>query len=89
MDWKIFGTAFITLFLAELGDKTQLATLALASTNGAVGTWAGATAGQVAADALAVVAGARLGARLPERTLRLISAAAFVIFGVLLLIGIG
>jgi putative Ca2+/H+ antiporter (TMEM165/GDT1 family) len=80
------GTAF---FVAELGDKTQLATVALASTNGALGTWAGAAIGQVAADALAVIVGARLGARLPERALRVVSAGAFVVFGVLLLFGVG
>jgi putative Ca2+/H+ antiporter (TMEM165/GDT1 family) len=80
------GTAF---FLAELGDKTQLATLTLASTNGAVGTWIGATIGEVTADALAVVVGAKLGARLPERTLRSVSAAAFVVFGLLLLLDLG
>ena len=80
------GSAF---FLAELGDKTQLATLALASTNGALGTWVGAVLGEVAADALAVVVGAKVGARLPERALQLVSAAAFAVFGVLLLLGIG
>jgi Ca2+/H+ antiporter, TMEM165/GDT1 family len=80
------GTAF---FLAELGDKTQLATLTLASTYGAVGVWIGAVLGEVAADALAVLIGARLGARLPARTLRLVSAAAFALFGALLLLGIG
>jgi putative Ca2+/H+ antiporter (TMEM165/GDT1 family) len=80
------GSAF---FLAELGDKTQLATLALASTNGVLGTWVGAVVGEVAADALAVLIGAKVGARLPERALQLVSAAAFVLFGVLLLLGVG
>ena len=80
------GTAF---FVAELGDKTQLATVALASTNGALGTWLGSLIGQVAADALAIIIGARIGSRLPERALRLASAGAFVLFGVLLLVGLG
>jgi putative Ca2+/H+ antiporter (TMEM165/GDT1 family) len=80
------GTAF---FLAELGDKTQLATLTLASKNGAIGTWLGATVGEVGADALAVLVGARLGSRLPQRTMRYVSAAAFAVFGALLLLGIG
>jgi len=80
------GSAF---FLAELGDKTQLATLTLASANGALGTWVGAVIGEVAADALAVVVGSKLGARLPERAMRLASAAAFAVFGVLLLVGVG
>jgi putative Ca2+/H+ antiporter (TMEM165/GDT1 family) len=76
------GSAF---FLAELGDKTQLATLALATANGPVPTWIGATVGEVLADALAIGVGVRLGARLPERPLRLASAAAFAVFGMLLL----
>lgn len=80
------GTAF---FLAELGDKTQLATLTLATTNGPAGTWVGAVIGEVAADALAVFAGAKLGARLPVRTLRYVSAAAFAGFGLLLLLDLG
>lgn len=79
------GTAF---FVAELGDKTQLATLALAAANGPVPTWIGATIGEVAADALAVAIGFKLGARLPERPLRYVSAAAFAVFAVLLLLGL-
>ena len=77
------STAF---FLAELGDKTMLATIALATREGAVGTWAGSTVGMVAADALAIVVGRHLGSRLPERTIRIGATVAFVAFGVLLLV---
>jgi putative Ca2+/H+ antiporter (TMEM165/GDT1 family) len=76
------GTAF---FLAELGDKTMLATVTLATTEEAWGTWLGSTAGMVAADALAIVIGATLGARLPERAIKVFAAAAFVVFGLLLI----
>lgn len=76
----------VAFFLAELGDKTMLATVALATTEGAVGTWAGSTLGMVAADALAIVAGARLAARLPERVIRTGAAVSFVVFGTLLIV---
>jgi len=76
------GTAF---FLAELGDKTMLATITLATTNEAIGTWLGSTFGMVAADALAIAVGAMLGTRLPERAIKLFAAAAFVVFGALLI----
>jgi Ca2+/H+ antiporter, TMEM165/GDT1 family len=75
------GTAF---FLAELGDKTMLATITLATTQEPIGTWLGSTAGMVAADAIAIAIGALLGARLPERAVRIFAAIAFVVFGVLL-----
>ena len=71
--------------VAELGDKTMLATLALAATNGVVGTWVGATAGMVAASSLAVLVGSQLGARLPERAVRVGAAVMFAVFGLLLL----
>lgn len=73
------------LLVAELGDKTMLATITLASTNGVVGTWAGATLAMVAADALAILVGAVLGARLPERTIRIGAAVLFFLFGLALL----
>ena len=76
------GTAF---FLAELGDKTMLATITLATTEEPWGTWLGSTAGMVAADALAIAVGAVLGTRLPERAIRIFAALAFVAFGVILL----
>ena len=76
------GTAF---FLAELGDKTMLATITLATREEAVGTWLGSTVGMVAADAIAIAVGKILGTRLPERAVRYGAALAFVIFGVILL----
>ena len=76
------GTAF---FLAELGDKTMLATVTLATNHGALGTWLGSTAGMVAADAIAIGVGKALGTRLPERAIRIGAAVAFVVFGVILI----
>jgi Ca2+/H+ antiporter, TMEM165/GDT1 family len=87
--WAILtiGTAF---FLAELGDKTMLATITLATTEEPIGTWLGSTAGMVAADALAIGIGALLGTRLPERAIKVFAALAFVVFGAILVAdGIG
>ncbi|RLV55999.1 TMEM165/GDT1 family protein [Aeromicrobium phragmitis] len=77
------GFAF---FLAELGDKTMLATITLAVREDWFGTWIGSTIGMVAADALAIVVGAVLGRHLPERLIRYVAAAAFAVFAVLLLV---
>jgi putative Ca2+/H+ antiporter (TMEM165/GDT1 family) len=79
-------TVGAVFFLAELGDKTMLATITLATREGLFGTWLGSTVGMVAADALAIVAGRMLGARLPERAIRWGAAAAFVVFGLILLV---
>lgn len=81
-----FVAASIAFFLAELGDKTMLATITLATREGLFGTWLGSTVGMVAADALAIGAGAMLGKRLPERAIRYGAAASFVIFGLLLVV---
>lgn len=75
------GTVF---FLAELGDKTMLATITLATREGAVGTWLGSTVGMVIADALAIVVGRAMGARLPERTIKIGAAVTFFFFAALL-----
>lgn len=81
------GTAF---FLAELGDKTMLATITLATQEGWFGTWVGSTVGMVAADALAIGVGAVLGKKLPEKVIRYGAAIAFAVFGVLLVLeGLG
>ena len=77
------GTVF---FLAELGDKTMLATITLATREGIVGTWLGSTVGMVAADAIAIVVGRALGARLPEKAIRIGAATLFFVFAVVLLL---
>ncbi|MEV4508312.1 TMEM165/GDT1 family protein [Dactylosporangium sp. NPDC049525] len=77
------GVAF---FLAELGDKTMLATITLATQHGWFGTWLGSTIGMVAADALAILLGRMLGKRLPERTIKYGAAALFALFGAWLLV---
>ncbi|HEX6918586.1 MAG TPA: TMEM165/GDT1 family protein [Phycicoccus sp.] len=76
------GGAF---FLAELGDKTMLATITLATQEDWFGTWVGSTLGMVLADALAIGVGAVLGKKLPEKVIKYGAAAAFAIFGVLLI----
>jgi len=81
------GTAF---FLAELGDKTMLATITLATKEPPLGVWLGSTAGMVAADAIAIGVGRILGTRLPERWIRYGAATAFAVFGLILVLeGLG
>lgn len=77
------GTVF---FLAELGDKTMLATVTLATTEGLAGVWIGSTLGMVAADALAIVVGKALGDRLPEKAIKIGSAVAFFVFAALMFV---
>ena len=83
---SVFFTVALAFFLAELGDKTMLATVTLATDHGWFGTWLGSTVGMVAADALAIVVGQQLGARLPERAVKIGAAVTFVAFGVLLIV---
>ncbi|PRY60082.1 putative Ca2+/H+ antiporter (TMEM165/GDT1 family) [Knoellia remsis] len=77
------GVAF---FLAELGDKTMLATITLATQEGWFGTWVGSTLGMVLADALAIGVGALLGKKLPEKVIKYGAAVAFLVFGVILIV---
>jgi putative Ca2+/H+ antiporter (TMEM165/GDT1 family) len=85
--WGPLMTVGTTFFLAELGDKTMLMTITLASQyHNFVGVWIGSTLGMVAADGLAITVGTVLGARLPERMIKYGAAAVFVITGVAALI---
>jgi len=79
----VVTSAFI---LAELGDKTMLATITLAADHDWVGVWIGSTIGMVAADGLAIIVGAVAGKHLPERLIQLGAAAVFLLFGAYLLL---
>ncbi len=86
----VFGLTFITFFLAEMGDKTQLATVALAAQYGTpVLVIMGTTLGMLIADVPAVWVGDKLAAKIPVNWVRIISAAAFIIIGVLVALDYG
>lgn len=76
------ATAF---FFAEMGDKTQLAALALATKfpDDPFAVLAGTTAGMLIADGIGIIIGVVLCKKIPERTVKLISAGAFIIFGLI------
>lgn len=75
----------LTVTVAELGDKTQLTTATLAARSDPVLTWAGATLGLIAAGVLGALIGRQLGDRLPRRTLSYVSAALFLIVGIIMI----
>lgn len=73
-------------FLAELGDKTMLATITLAADHNWLGVWIGSTVGMVVADGLAIIVGAVAGKHLPERLIQIVAAGLFLLFGFYLLL---
>ncbi len=90
MDWKLVTTTFATIFLAELGDKTQLATLSLAA--GGKGRWAvflGSALALVATSALAVVGGEALARVVSPIWLQRAAGVLFLVLGVVFLSGKG
>jgi len=88
MDWKIFETAFVTLFLAELGDKTQLAVITMtAKTDSKLSIFLGASLALVVVTLIGVLAGGVLAEFIPTEWLQRIVAAGFIVIGVLMLFG--
>lgn len=77
----------LAFLIAEFGDKTMLATLTLAGTQAALPTWIGAGLGMTAASGIAIAIATVVGRQLNARVLRLVAAAAFLLFGLLLLVG--
>jgi putative Ca2+/H+ antiporter (TMEM165/GDT1 family) len=86
----VFGATVVAFFLAEMGDKTQIATVALAARFQDL--WAvvaGTTLGMLIADAPAVFVGGRLAQKIPMTLVHAIAAAIFVVLGVLTLFNVG
>ncbi len=87
-DVGIFITTFIAFFMAEMGDKTQLATIALAAKYQAfIMVVAGSTLGMMAANVPVVYFGKKIIAKLPLPVIHRIVAVLFVLIGVLVLVG--
>ena len=86
----VFGATVVAFFLAEMGDKTQVATVALAAQYASlVGVVAGTTLGMMIANVPAVLLGDRVTRRLPLRAIRLSCATVFALFGVAALFDVG
>lgn len=77
-----FWTVAIAFFIAEMGDKTQLATVALAAQfNAIIPVWLGTTTGMMVADAIGIIIGIVLGKKIPERAVKWFAAIVFILFG--------
>jgi Ca2+/H+ antiporter, TMEM165/GDT1 family len=86
----VFGATFVTFFIAEMGDKTQLATVALAAHYGTpLPVIAGTTLGMLIADVPAVFIGGKLATRIPMQLVHSIAAGIFALLGILTLLGVG
>jgi putative Ca2+/H+ antiporter (TMEM165/GDT1 family) len=84
MDIKILATVFVTVFLAELGDKTQLATFLFAADRevSKLTVFLGASLALILASAIGVLAGSAISQIVPERSLRLLAGTGFVAVGI-------
>ncbi len=86
----VFGATFVAFFLAEMGDKTQIATVALAAHYAMpLAVVIGTTLGMLIADVPVVFLGNRLAQRIPMRWVHGVAAALFAVLGVATLVGLG
>jgi putative Ca2+/H+ antiporter (TMEM165/GDT1 family) len=88
MDWRTFAATFGAIFLAEMGDKTQLAAVTMAAQSGKPwSVFLGATAALAGVSALGVLVGGALGTHLPLEWVKRAGALLFIAIGVLMLFG--
>lgn len=80
-----FMTVALVFFVAELGDKTMLATITVGTQHHWLPVWIGSTIGMVAADGIAIAIGAVLGKKLPERAIRIGASVLFFVAGAAML----
>jgi putative Ca2+/H+ antiporter (TMEM165/GDT1 family) len=88
MDWKVLSTVFASVFIAELGDKTQLATMLFASDKeiSKLTVFAGASAALIVASAIGVLAGSAISSYVSEKYLHYLAGIGFVAIGVWILV---
>ena len=85
MDWKIFFTTFGTIFLAELGDKTQLATIIMTSKTGRpISVFVGAVAALSLVTFIGVILGEGLISIVPQNLLKKAASLAFILIGLVM-----
>jgi Ca2+/H+ antiporter, TMEM165/GDT1 family len=88
--YGVFGTTLIAFFLAEMGDKTQVATVALAAQyQSLIAVVAGTTFGMMIANVPAVLMGDHVAHKMPVRLVHAIAASIFAVLGVMTLVGLG
>lgn len=88
MDWRIFITTFGSIFLAELGDKTQLATILMTSKTGRpLSVFVGAIAALSLVTFIGVVFGEGLISVIPQNVLKKVAALAFILIGAWMFFG--
>jgi putative Ca2+/H+ antiporter (TMEM165/GDT1 family) len=86
MDWQLFGLSFLTVFLAEIGDKSQLAAIALGgSSKSPRGVFFGSITALILASFLGVIAGGGVAHFFPPRILKAIAALGFAIMAIKIL----
>ena len=86
--WSAFWTTFGLLLLAEMGDKTQLSAITLAAkTNSPVSVFIGSALALTLVSLIGVIAGSLLGQYLPLALIQKVAAVAFIVIGVLMLLG--
>ena len=83
--WAIVLEAFMLTFVAEWGDRTQIATIALAASQSAIGVTAGAILGHSICAAIAVLGGRMIAGRISERLITAIGGGLFLLFGAIAL----
>ena len=88
MDWRVSLTTFGIIFLAELGDKTQIAAMTMAAEKKRpVEVFIGASLALAAVSAIGILVGSLLGQYLPLDWIKRVAGAAFIVIGVLVLMG--
>lgn len=86
MDWQLFGLTFMTVFLAEIGDKSQLAAIALGgSAKSPRAVFLGSITALILASFLGVIAGGSIAQLLPAKILKAIAAIGFILLALKLL----